>query len=200
MDLLPHQDEASKARDKFVVLRWARQTGKDKFIKAMFNDQTDCWVFPDWQRAMVHSPTRQPVHYIATPETVANEAKRNQFNRIFLNDAVEYRDLAKVISQLEGSAIVGQGRATRPLCQQLYIISTPKIAYLPTSSGFYFDALCARLEIGKLPGYYYSRVGLPEDTPHKAEFDAQGIVSTEELFAGYLSEEEIRVRATQKAS
>lgn len=185
MKLTEHQQAAAQANQSMIVLRWGRQTGKDTLINELIDIETDFVIMPQnmaaqtaekwegWSVFQDRLVNKEVLHFIKR-----RQKKHHRTKRIFLNECaffdVELMPLIKLLREEWPKA-------------QIYLISTPRGGWKLFEAGMpglEFDMFCARLEMGKLHDWYYSRQGaIGGDQDAYKELGEQQL--TQEYYAGW---------------
>lgn len=171
MKLAQHHENAAATKASMVILRWAEQTGKNVLIDRLMDKETDFVIEP---RSMAAYTAEKWEGWSVFQDVVINEKllhyikrkqkKHHRTKRIFLNECALFeRELLPLIKML---------RKEWPKAQ-IYCISTPRGGWKLFEAGMpglEFDMLCARLEMGKLHDWFYSRIANQElPTKNKSE-------------------------------
>lgn len=148
----PYQEALAGATTPYVVARWGRRTGKDATILSILGED-DLFVFPTGMRMHYHREYRFIKNIVSEREfsTVMHTTK--DVKRVFVMEAAFMDRLFDILDICEKYGV-----------EQIFIVSTPHLQSKITSSGFLFDAICARLNMSLVSDYSYSQVGY-SDTP-----------------------------------
>lgn len=173
MRLTVPQKEIKQATAHYVIARWGRRTGKDTVVKAMLKPE-DIIVYPYLMKQ--HYEQMFDRSNLISDSAFRSEALRGRkLGRVFIMEAASTRRLYRTLDIIDELDVFSQ----------VYLISTPRIQPPITSSGFLFDAICARLEITPLDNYYYSQQG----QGHNPFISEEAIKQLEEHTPEYFEEE-----------
>lgn len=154
--LINYQQKVVDSKDKQVVLRWARRTGKNTVISALA-EAGDVVVHFNMMAAKnainYDSNIKSGVRHISEGEV--DHFLGNKPKRVFLNEPALFDNLLHILDFVK--------RYLKP--EAIYLVGTPNLNSDILSSGFIFDAICARLEMDGVSGVYYSLVKY-EDSPY----------------------------------
>lgn len=149
MKFTEYQDKVLKSSSRQVVLRWARRTGKNELINHIA-EPNDLVIHFSYRAARdagaitMNGKNKDGVFHV--DEGVLRRISSVSPKRVFLNEPALFRDLAAVMSYINN--------VVQP--EFVYLIGTPNLSNNILSSGFLFDAICARLEMNNIDGVYYS--------------------------------------------
>lgn len=161
LKLTTYQQDLIDRKEKYVVARWGRRTGKDTVIGRDYDDENDLIIYPTFTMARIVARdvgirrAFSEADVMHDPRDYTND---KPFRRIVIMEAALFDDLAGLLKRLE----------KRFKFEQLYIISTPLPNDKISSSGFFFEAMCHMLDRTTLPNYYYTQVGI-SDAPYADE-------------------------------
>lgn len=188
LSLIDYQQKVVDSKDKQVVLRWARRTGKDTIISKLAK-KGDIVIHFSIMAARqagaidMDGKDKSGVYHIT--ENQLNHFLGIKPKRVFLNEPAFFVDLLYVLSFIK--------RSLKP--ESIYLVGTPNLTNDILSSGFIFDAICARLEMHNLEGIYYSLIKY-EDSPYSNEQLVKDIkhnapykIINEEILAAYNEED-----------
>lgn len=143
----PYQEALAGATTPYVVARWGRRTGKDSTILSIL-DEDDLFVFPTHMRMHYRREYRFIKNIVSEQELPKNLISSGRVKRVFIMEAAFMDKLYKILELCEQMNV-----------DQIFIVSTPHLQSKITSSGFLFDAICARLNMSLVSDYSYSQVG-----------------------------------------
>lgn len=185
MKLAKHQKILAGATSKYVIARWGRRTGKEVLVISELTEE-DVLVYPS---SMSHFYRREYgcLENVVPEHSLWYVLSRSPRKRVFVMEAAFMDRLYKVLDVIEDFDV-----------DQVYILSTPNLQSRITSSGFLFDAICARLKVSLVKDYTYSQVGY-SDTPFADEHVMDNMKSCmpdrfhEEIEADYKGREDKKV-------
>ena len=143
----PYQEALAGATTPYVVARWGRRTGKDATILSIL-DEDDLFVFPTHMRMHYHREYRFIKNIVSEQELPDRLYSSGRVKRVFIMEAAFMDKQYRILERCEDMNV-----------EQIFIVSTPHLQSKITSSGFLFDAICARLNMCLVSDYSYSQVG-----------------------------------------